>query len=97
MHADEPPAFVLHISDQTKKARLRMNKEAIRRAIHRHAQAKKVISSLQSKAKAGSRPKKLKSSDSIREFLLPMNSIVSVVMDEDEDHTDTDDQQVTLI
>jgi len=71
-----------------------MNKEAIRRAIHRHAQAKKVISSLQSK---GSRPKKLKSSDSIREFLLPMNSIVSVVMDEDEDHTDTDDQQVTLI
>ena len=67
-----------------------MNKEAIRRAIHRHAQAKKVMSSLQSKPKAGSRAKRIKPTDSVGEFLLPMSSIVSVVKDEGEDHADLD-------
>ena len=54
-----------------------MNKEAIRRAIRRHVEAKKVMSSLQSKPKAGSHAKRIKPTDSVSEFLLPMSSIVS--------------------
>ena len=78
LQGSHPTAFELHISDQTNKGSLHLNKEAIRKAL---AHAKSVTP--QPKAKTGARTNQ---TVPVRKFSFPMLCIVSVPTDEGEDH-----------
>lgn len=93
---DETAAFVLHILDN-KKARLQVNKEALRTAIRRHSE--KAMSSItQSKAMVKrSRTKQAKPKQPRGKYLLPLRSIVRVDTYDSDDQGDGDGQELTLI
>ena len=88
----ETPAFVLHILDN-KKMRLQVNKEALRRAIHKHSE--KTMSSITQSA--GKVKKSLMSRAKPKEphgkYLLPLHFIVQVNTYDSDDQAD---QEFTL-
>ena len=93
---EEENAFLLHIYDD-KKARLQVNKEALRRAIRRHSE--KAMSSITpSKAKVKrSLSKQAKPKQPRGKYLLPLRSIVRVDTYDSDDQGDGDGQELTLI
>ena len=90
---EEDTPFLLHILDD-KKARLQVNKDALRKAIRRHSE-KAMHSITQSNTKV--KRKQAKPKQPRGKYLLPLRSIVRVDTYDSDDQVDGDGQELTLM